>query len=436
MKITAQKIIETLVKNGYVAYFAGGCVRDLLLGKNPKDYDIVTDALPEKIESLFEKTISIGKKFGVIQILENGHFFEIATFRSDAGYSDGRRPDAVIFSSPEDDANRRDFTINGLFFNPITDEILDFVEGQKDLKEHLIRFIGDPDQRILEDHLRILRAVRFKNQFDFQYDPDTYNALKKHSRLVIDKVSFERIGDEINKILLGPNPVQAFEDLSHLGILEVILPELEALRGLAQPFEYHTEGDVWTHTMNALSSLPTDCSLTLKWATLLHDSGKAETYQSKERIRFDHHCEFSKIHAKNILTRFKQSKKIIDKVSWLVEHHMMMQELVDMNKSRKLHWFHHPNFPELLALFEADAKGTSPTDLSLYNEINSISKQLIQETPTLPKPLLNGNEIMQFLNIPPGPKLAELKTLLLNAQLERTVKTREEAISFLKKNSR
>lgn len=243
---SAIEIVTTLQKAGHKAYFAGGCVRDMILKVEPKDYDIATSARPEEIEALFEKTIPVGKSFGVIFTHLNGHNFEIATFRSDSGYSDGRRPDAVIFTHAEEDAKRRDFTINGLFYDPIADEIHDFVGGRNDIENKLIRFIGTPHERILEDHLRIIRAIRFKNTLGFGYHPDTYHAIKKHAQLA-DKVSWERVRDELNKIISCGQAAVAFEDFQDTGVLPYILPELEECKGVAQPAEYHHEGDVLTH---------------------------------------------------------------------------------------------------------------------------------------------------------------------------------------------
>jgi len=435
MKPTALNIIKKLREAGFESYFAGGCVRDLLLNVEPKDYDIVTNALPEQIEALFEHSIAIGKQFGVIIIVEDGHHFEIATFRSDASYSDGRRPDAILFTNAEEDAKRRDFTINGLFYDPLTDKILDFIGGQKDLQEHLIRFIGEPEERILEDHLRILRAVRFKNQLQFQYEPTTYHALQKHAELVIDKVSKERLGDELNKILSCAKPSQAFEELSHLGILKVIFPELEAMHGIAQPYEFHHEGDVWTHTMQALDSLPKTASLRLRWATLLHDSGKPETYKLEERIRFDSHCQASASITQTVLKRFKMSRKFTEEIQWLVVHHMMMVPLAEMNEGRKMHWFLHPLFPDLLGVFEADARGTTPTDLSLYDQILKLYQEAKNKMPHEPKPLLTGNEIAETLNLKPGPKIGEILADLRHEQLSGNLDNKTEALTWLKKKS-
>ncbi|MBD3270246.1 HD domain-containing protein [Candidatus Peregrinibacteria bacterium] len=435
MEITAKSIVEKLKKKGHQAYFAGGSVRDILLGIKPKDIDIATSALPHEIETIFDKTVPIGKKFGVILVIENDHQYEIATFRSDSGYSDGRRPDAIKFSYAHMDAMRRDFTINGLFYDPVKDQVIDFVRGERDLKAKLVRFIGNPEDRILEDHLRLIRAVRFRNQFDFQYHPDTYQAIKKHTKLIKEKVSMERIRDELNKMILDQtNPSMSFEDMSHLGLLELIIPELEKMRGCPQPYQYHQEGDVWEHTMRALDALPPNSSLTSRWATLFHDIGKPETFQLKERIRFDSHAQLSARLAKRILKRLSFSKKFIDNVCWCVEHHMMMVPLVEMNKGRQLHWFLNPEFPNLLQLMEADAKGTVPSDLSLYQKIKRLYLNAVRKNKSIPDPLLDGHEIMKILNIEPSQKITEIKAKLVELQIERKIKTKKQAIIWLKSN--
>ncbi len=432
MEVTARKIVSILKKSGFEAYWAGGCVRDILLGIKPKDIDIVTSAKPDEIEAIFEHTIPIGKQFGVIKTIMNDHHYEIATFRSDAGYSDGRRPDAIIFSDAKEDALRRDFTINGMFYDPLADEIHDLVNGQKDLQAKLIRFIGQPEKRILEDHLRLLRAVRFRNQFDFQYHPDTYQAVREHAGLIADKVSKERIRDEINKMLLDKTlPSMSFEDMSHLGILELIMPELENLRGCAQPAQYHQEGDVWTHTMKAIDSLPEDANLITRWATLLHDIGKPETFKLQERIRFDSHASVSADIARKILRRLKFGNSFIKDVAWCIEHHMMMVPLVEMNQGRKMHWFLNPQFKNLLGLMEADAKGTEPSDLSLYQSIKNLYLKATKRRNKLPEPLLNGHEIMDILGREPGPYLTDIKAELVELQLERKIRNKQGAKKWL-----
>jgi poly(A) polymerase len=437
MLLSAIDIVRSLQKAGYQAYFAGGAVRDMLLGIAPKDIDIVTSALPDELEAIFEHTIPVGKKFGVILVVQNGHHFEIATFRSDAGYSDGRRPDAVIFTNAENDARRRDFTINGIFYDPLREEFLDYVDGQKDIAAKLIRFIGNPEQRILEDHLRLLRAVRFKNQFDFQYEPETYAAIRKYAPLILEKVSLERIRDELIKMLLDKTrPSLAFEEMSHLGLLRLIMPELERLRGCAQPIEYHQEGDVWAHTMAAIDTLPPDAPLIARLATLFHDIGKPETFVLKERIRFDSHAEIGAKISRAVMQRLRFSYEQIEAVAWCIEHHMMMAGFLTMSEGRLQHWFHHPQMKNLLHLMKADAAGTDPGDFTLYNKIEKLHRLKTRRMPELPKPLLSGEDIMALTGLPAGARIGELKDQLYEMQLERKIRTRAAAEKWLRKESR
>lgn len=435
MKPTSIKIIEKLRSHGYEAYWAGGCVRDILLGHEPNDYDIVTSAKPEEIEDLLDETKPVGKEFGVILVIEGGHAFEVATFRSDSGYSDGRRPDAILFTNAKEDARRRDFTINGMFYDPITDEILDYVGGQADLDAELVRFIGNPHERILEDHLRILRAVRFKNQFDFQYHPDTYKALKNNAAL-IENVAAERVQYELNRMIEGKNRAQAFEDLSEIGILKYIIPELENLHGVPQPHEYHQEGDVWDHSLLALKECDDHASRDVKWACLLHDIGKIDTFKLKKRIRFDHHVERSKEIVHDIFTRLKFPKKDRDEVEWLVLHHMMMVPLVEMSEGKARKWFLNEDFLNLMQVFEADAKGIIPSDMSLYEDILQRYREVIKEMPTKPKPFLTGKDVMKVLQVEPGEKVGQVLDEAYEKQLAKELKTRTEALVWLRSKNK
>lgn len=431
MQKTARKIVEMLRAAGHTAYFAGGSVRDLFLGLNPKDIDIATSAKPDEILALMPRTIEVGRKFGVIIVLEGDHQFEVATFRSDSGYSDGRRPDAVFFTNAKEDALRRDFTINGMFFEPISKKIIDYVGGQKDLKAKLIRFIGNPDTRIKEDHLRILRAIRIKNAFNFQYHPKTYQALARHATHV-EKLAQERIKDELNKMLLSENPVQAIRDMHDVGVLKIILPEVENMKGVAQPAEYHTEGDVFEHSLRALASLPKTAPLALRWATLLHDSGKPDTFRLKERIRFDHHVERSREIVAKIFRRLRFSKEEQKRVEWLVLHHMMMVPLLEMTLGRKCHWYVKPEFKDLLALFKADIAGTVPADYTLYKKIKKDFQETRKHTPKEPKRLLTGDEVMSILNIEKGPQVGKILEEIRHEQFEKKLTTKSQAEKWLK----
>ncbi len=431
MQATSIKIVKILQDAGHEAYWAGGSVRDMLLGAEPKDYDIVTSAKPDEIEDLLEKTIPIGKEFGVILAVEGDHHFEVATFRSDSGYSDGRRPDAVMFTHAEEDAKRRDFTVNGMFYDPLTKKTYDHVGGQKDLDERLIRFIGDPHDRILEDHLRILRAIRFKNTLDFQYHPDTYQAILTHAKLA-DKVSGERIRDEFNKMLSSEHALDALEDLLETGVLEEVLPEVYAMKGVAQPYEYHHEGDVWEHSKRCLDSLAKYSSLNLRWAIFLHDIGKPVTFKIKERIRFDQHCEEGTKIARKVLRRLKFPKKDIDHICWLIEHHMTLPNFLDMPLGRARHWFLLPHFKDLLAVFEADIAGTDPSNYEIYTKVLELYEETLKKIPKDPAPLLTGNEIMEILNLKPGKKVGEITTELREKQLGHEINNKKQAKQWLK----
>lgn len=444
MEATSIAIIKVLKKAGHEAYWAGGCVRDMLLGIKPKDFDIVTSAKPEEIEKLLEHTIPVGKKFGVILAVKGGHTFEVATFRSDAGYSDGRRPDAVQFTNAQEDAKRRDFTINALFYDPIKDRIFDYVGGQKDMQDRLIRFIGKPDDRIREDHLRILRAVRFKNSYDMQYHPETYLAIKKHVKLT-KKIARERIADELNKMIIGKNAGRAFEELFEIGALEIIMPELCRLKGLAQPLQYHQEGDVWDHSLRALDSLTQEegdpnplpekePSLALKWATLFHDIGKYETFsQDNERIRYNHHAETGADTSRKILKRLCFPAQIIDRVDWLVRHHMMVVPLLEMPDARRRHWFLQPGFEELLEVYHADARGIKPMDLSAYEKIKKLYHHEIAVLKLMPKQLISGKDVMKILNMKEGKRVGEILAEIREKQLAGELKNAANVRKFLKK---
>jgi len=444
MKATSIEIIEILKKAGHEAYWAGGCVRDMLLGVEPKDFDIVTSAKPDEIEDLLEHTIPIGKKFGVILAIQNGHHFEIATFRSDSGYSDGRRPDAIEFTNAEEDAKRRDFTINAMFYDPTEDKIYDFVGGQKDMEDGLIRFIGDPEERIKEDHLRILRAVRFKNCLGMQYHPETYQAIKKHVGL-LDDISKERVRDELNKMIMTKDhPGRAFEELFEIEALERIIPELCKLKGLAQPKMYHNEGDVWDHSIMTLNSLTNEeddpnplpaspPSLALKWASFLHDIGKFDTFAiDNERIRYDGHPEVGADIARKILKRLCFDKKTIDRVGWLIEHHMMVVPLFEMPDKRRRHWFLEPGFEELLEVYRADAMGIIPLDLSMYEKLRMMYRHEIAKLKLMPKKLISGKEIIKILGIKEGKEVGEILKDIRDKQLDHEIKTPKEAMEYVK----
>lgn len=426
MKLTSIEILKILRRAGFTAYWAGGCVRDMLLGIRPKDFDIATSARPDDLKKLLEKIHPIGEKYGVVIAEQAGHHFEIATFRSDSGYSDGRRPDAVLFTNAEQDALRRDFTINALFYDPIEDKIYDFVGGQEDLKNKLVRFIGDPHARIKEDHLRIIRAIRFKNTFGFQYHPETFNALKAHSKLSA-KVSNERIRDELNKMIIHESFPRAVNDMEDTGVLAEVLPEIQAMKGVAQPPEFHTEGDVYDHTLRAIAAVKPIASAMLRWAVFLHDVGKPETFKIAERIRFDGHCEASAELSEKILRRLKFSTKDIKIIQWLVLHHMMVYNVLKMEIGRRRHWFLEPWWLDLMEVNRCDCEGTIPCDLKTYEKVLAQYRKDIEEMPKEPKRLLTGEEIMKILNLPAGVRIGEILEELRLLQLEGKIKTKAQA---------
>lgn len=367
----------------------------------------------------------------MILAVENDYTFEVATFRSDSGYSDGRRPDAVLFSNAKEDALRRDFTINALFYDTEKKKVLDFVNGQKDLEAKLINFVGNPDERIKEDHLRLIRAIRFKNAYKFQYHPQTYEAVCKYAHL-IKKVSAERLGDELNKVLTGPgDKASAFEDMFDSGVLKHILPEITKMKGVAQPYKYHKEGDVFDHTMAALRALPKKVSSAVAWATLLHDIGKPDTFKVEERIRFDGHCSLSRDIARKILQRLRFSSRKIDHIAWLIEHHMLFVPLLKMPLGRQRHWLLRPWFPDLMQVSVADEKGSIPIDLSLHKKVQKLFEETKKRMPQAPPKIVSGDELMKKFKMEAGPEVGHLLELLYYAQLEERVKTKKEAWEFL-----
>lgn len=431
MLATSIELVKELQSRGFQAYWAGGTVRDFLMGRGPSDYDIVTSAKPDEIEDIVEHTIPVGKKFGVIVAVVNGHNFEIATFRSDAAYTDGRRPDAVYFTNPEEDARRRDFTVNGMFYDPVDKKVLDFVGGQRDLQDKILRFIGDPDERIKEDNLRLMRAIRFKNSLAFSYAPGVLDAIKRNASL-INNVSAERLQTELTKILTGPNRGQAFREMADTGLLDYVLPELCEMRGVKQPEIYHHEGDVFEHTMRAIDALPDNPPTEVAWAVLLHDVGKPETFSVSDRIRFNEHANVGGEIVEVVGRRLNFSNTMRANIDWLVRHHMIMGDILKMKRARQAYYFHNPLFPELLEVLRADTLGTEPPDLSLYNKIKDLADQKELLLP-MPSVLITGEEIMREFNIPQGPKVGELLDAVHEAQMEEKIHTSEEAKELVRR---
>ncbi|MBN2087923.1 CCA tRNA nucleotidyltransferase [Candidatus Peregrinibacteria bacterium] len=441
MEKTAIKIVKVFQEAGFEAYFAGGSVRDLLMGNEPKDYDIATSAKPDEIEKVIDaihlesKTIPIGKEFGVILGIVNGHPFEIATFRSDSSYSDGRRPDAILFTSAKEDSYRRDFTINGMFYDPVKKKVIDFVKGQDDIENKKIRFIGEAHERIKEDHLRILRAVRFKNKFGFEYGTRTKNALEELHHLVSD-VSKERIQDELTSILLHPTRAHAMRELDKFGTLEILIPELANCKNIDQPTEFHQEGGVLTHIFKSLHDMPNEwATKELVWAVLLHDIGKPATFEERpDRIHFDGHAQLSAKMADNILRRFKFSRKEIGKITWLIDHHMTVGFIPEMRRAHQVGLFLHPFFEDLMKLHYCDEHGTYPIDLSLYETIMKLYNEFKDEKLLEDhfKPLLTGDDLIKEFKLEQGPKIQQILNIIREEKIEGTVKTKADEKKLVK----
>jgi len=406
----------------------GGSVRDLLLDRRPKDFDVATDARPDRVSELFERTEQVGAHFGVVLVREGASQVEVATFRSDFSYSDGRRPDQVRFEAgPREDALRRDFTINALLLDPESGKVLDFTGGQEDLGHGIIRAIGDPDQRFQEDHLRLLRAVRFAARLGFTIEPSTMQALKRLHGLIAN-VSPERIRDELSRILTEGGARRGFEMLDETGLLGDILPEVAAMKGVAQPPEFHPEGDVWTHTLLLLEKLrhPT---LTLAMGALLHDIGKPPTFRVAGRIRFDGHAAEGVRLAHQILTRLRFSNEQTAQVEALIGNHMRFKDAGDMRQSTLKRFLRTPEFGEHLELHRLDCLSSNGR-LDTYKMILARTVEL-GEQDLKPTPLITGRDLIAA-GYRPGPAFARMLAAVEDAQLEARVQNAEEALALVR----
>ncbi|MBI3619025.1 CCA tRNA nucleotidyltransferase [Candidatus Peregrinibacteria bacterium] len=428
----AYSIVEKLTDAGFDAWWVGGAVRQMLQEEIPKDIDIATSATPEQIENVFAQDLAEGAVHGSVRVRMGKDTFEVTTFREDDAASDGRHPESVVFGTREQDAKRRDFTINALYWHPISRELYDPFEGTADLQEKLIRFIGDPTVRIRHDALRLPRAVRFRSLLNGQYHPETYRSLQE----LADKVlilSGSRQREEMEKMLLGPHPDRALEDLREFEMLAHFLPELSVCKGIPQPADFHHEGDVWEHMMMVLRSFREDDDIDVRLAALFHDCGKAETFSLKERIRFDHHAQVSAQKAEAALGRLQYPRKRIEKISWMIAHHMMMTAFLEMPESRKAHWYFHPWFNDLVKLMYLDIAGTDPADYSLYDRILNDQQHFLDAHPRPQKPLLSGDEIMRILGIGSGARVGEILSMLHEAQLRGELTTKKEARAFVER---
>ena len=420
--------MEKLRLHGYEAFFAGGWVRDFLMRRKPKDIDIATSARPEEVLKLFRETTPIGASFGVVQVRMYGHAYEVATFRSEGPYLDGRHPSQVTFSGPRQDALRRDFTINGLFYDPVADRVIDYVHGRADIQRKIIRTIGNPLERFAEDKLRMLRAVRFACALSFQIEPNTWQAIKQESAGIL-QVSWERIRDELLKILPGPNAGGALDLLHESGLLGHILPEVEAMRGVEQPPEFHPEGDVFVHTRMILDTLRRP-SPVLALAALLHDVGKPPTFAVKERIRFDGHVEVGAEMAEAICRRLRLSNDETEHVVALVRNHLKFMHVREMRQSTLKKFLRMPNFSDHLDLHRADCL-SSHGNLDSY-KFCKLKMHEFQQEPPSPPPLITGRDLIE-MGYTPGPIFKEILDRVEDLQLENALATREEALEFVKK---
>src|ERR1700758_2411490 len=451
----ATSIVATLRERGHQAYLCGGCVRDLLLGREPADYDVTTDATPVQVMRIFPETYAVGAQFGVVLVpiprgnnsrkeddstsqnsdeaaaptSPKANVVEVATFRSDVGYSDGRHPDEVRYSKdPREDVARRDFTINGLLMEPISGEVLDFVGGRKDLDSHLIRTIGDPVLRFAEDKLRMLRAVRFAARFDYCIEPPTFAAMHEMSSR-IHQVSHERVRDELTKMLTEGHAREAFLLLDESGLLREVLPEICAMKGIEQPPQYHPEGDVFVHTLLLLENLPHPCSLTLAWGALLHDVGKPPTFRvAPDRIRFDGHVEVGVKMGEALCRRLHFSKDDTEQILALIDNHMRFAHVLQMKESTLKKFLRMPQFEEHLELHRLDCQA-SHSILTAYEfakeKLSSIPPEKMR-----PEPLVTGDDLIAA-GYRPGPRFREILTAVEDGQLEGRLQSKDEAMQFV-----
>jgi poly(A) polymerase len=442
----ATTIVQTLRQQGFQAYLVGGCVRDLVLGREPKDYDVATNATPAQVMDIFPETYAVGAQFGVVlvpapdrdavsgdqaELSSKSHAVEVATFRSDIGYSDGRHPDEVRFSlDPREDVARRDFTINGMLLDPVSGEVLDFVGGRKDLEAGIIRTIGDPEERFSEDKLRMLRAVRFAARFDYSIEPATFVAMQKLAE-EIQVVSRERVRDELTRMLTEGHARRAFLLLDESGLLKPVLPEISAMKGVEQPAEFHPEGDVFVHTLLLLENLPNPCPLTLAWGALLHDVGKPPTFRvAPDRIRFDNHVEVGVKMAEEICRRLRFSNDETEQILALVDNHMRFGHVSRMKESTLKRFLRMRGFEEHLALHRADCLA-SHRNLSTYEFIQQKCSEIPVEE-MRPAPLVTGDDLIAAGHVP-GPRFREILSAVEDAQLEGRLPSRDAALDFVRR---
>ena len=425
----ARKIVGLLRDAGYTAYFAGGCVRDRLLGLPAQDIDIATDARPQDVQALFPRTVAVGAHFGVIVVMDGPDAFEVATFRADGAYIDGRHPEGVVFTTPEGDALRRDFTVNGMFFDPIAEKVIDFVGGQADLQGRILRAIGDPSERFREDKLRMLRVVRFAASLGFRIEDATWQALCAMAG-EIGVVSAERIRSELVKIFTGPGRVAGWDLLDASGLMSRVLPEIDDLKGCEQPPEFHPEGDVFVHTRMMLGLLGESVSPELAFAVLLHDVAKPACAVRDEtgRIRFNGHEMVGARMAEGILRRLKFSNHSIAAVTEMVRHHMAFKDTPHMRPAKLRRFLARETFTEELELHRVDCL-SSHGGLDIHDFLKARQSEFANE-PIIPPRLITGKDLIA-MGWKPGPRFRKALEEIQTRQLEGSLRSRDEAIAFL-----
>ena len=429
LEASARSIIQKLHDAGYQALFAGGCVRDQLMNVAPHDFDIATSARPEDVQKLFPRTVAVGSHFGVIVVLIGTDEFQVATFRNDGLYLDGRHPETVCFSTPELDAARRDFTVNGIFFNPLTNQFLDYVGGQADLKIKQLRAIGNPTDRFREDLLRMLRAIRLSTTLDFTIEPETWQAICLNAKQ-IHKVSAERIRDELLKILQSPRRLHGFDLLNQSGLLAQILPKIENLKGCEQPPQFHPEGDVFIHTRIMLGLLPPTVSTPLVFAVLLHDIGKPGTFaiDPDGRIRFNGHDQLGAKMTEKMMLDLRFSRADVDATVELVANHMVFKDVQKMRVAKLKRFLARPLIDDELELHRVDCTSSHGL-LDNYDFLLQKRKEFAND-PLIPPPLVTGHDLLQ-LGLRPSPQFSIILEAVESRQLEKILSTREEALAFI-----
>lgn len=435
LRDTAVDLVRRLQGAGFSAFWVGGCVRDFLLGREPGDYDIATSALAEQIEATFSRTIAVGRKFGVVIVVENEHQFQVATFRSESDYRDGRHPERVNFGDAMADAQRRDFTVNGLFYDPTRRRLHDWVGGEADLRARIIRTIGSPTERFAEDHLRLLRAVRFAAQLDFEIERQTFQALRAQASM-IRGISAERIRDELIRLFKAPHAARGLDLLRESDLLDCILPELTATITCEQSPDYHPEGSVFNHLRLMLEQLPADSDPSLPWAVLLHDVAKPVTASRDAQTGSIHFYEHEKLGAQmaeRILERLRFPRKQMEAIAVVVRCHMQFKDALQMRKSTVRRMLMRPTFPLELELHRLDCLG-SHRRLDVYEFLVRQQREL-EEQPEIRPPLLTGDDLIA-LGMEPGPALGALLAEIRERQLQDELKTAEEAREWVKRQVR